>query len=374
MVATRSNSSTMRAGAFEFKPNATAHRMQTATKFATTTDASQSTAGSTTALKLDELVGKVRFPNAAVKIDKTAPATVHNRSHDEVCKALASAVSNSCEHSNIFNIAKQAGTVRLATANVSTLDPKEFKACINQDNEAVLTGRISFLEDAFREAGIDIVGVQESRIQGDLAICGKHYDIRMAGAETTGRSAVQLWTSLDLAKGIIATIPISARLLFVVMEIRDQCFVFVVAYGPQEVADSGEKNRFWCSMSCELIKIRNAWPSAIVVLLIDANADVGNTTCSAIGGSSADIENDNGGRLRLFCCEQGLTVINTFVGGGGTWTGVHGDKHRIDYVGMSTTIVDKVRFCSAAPEIDISTLKAASILSWLIWMLPPLVI
>ena len=359
MVATRRNWSRMRAGASEFKPNATAHRMQTATKFATTTGASQSTAGSTTALKLDELVGKVKFPAVEKKLDKTSPTAVHNRSHDEVCKALAGAVSTSCGHSDIFNIPKEAGTVRCATANVSTLDPKEFKGCINQDNEAVLTGRISFLEDAFKDAGIDIVGVQESRIQGDLAIRGKHYDIRMAGAEATGRSGVQLWTSLNLAKGIIATIPISARLLFVAMEIRGHCFIFAVAYGPQEDANSGEKNMFWRSMSSELVKVRNAFPSAVVVLLIDANADVGSVSCSAIGGSSADIENDNGGRLRLFCCEQELTVINTFVGSGGTWTGVRGDKHRIDYVGMSTASVDRVRFCGPTPEIDISTLKAA---------------
>ena len=135
--------------------------------------------------------------------------------------------------------------------------------------------------------------------------------------------------------------------------------MFVVAYGPQEDADCGEKNVFWCAICNELTKVRNAYPGATVILFIDANAKVGSITCSAIGGASADPENDNGGRLRLFCCEQRLTVVNTFIGSGSTWSGLLGDRHRIDYVATGTASVSRVRFCSATPEVDISTFRAA---------------
>ena len=357
--ATHTNWSAMRACAIEFTPNAAAHRMQAAIELADTTDASRSKAGTATALKLDELVRKVHFPTSMRKIDKISAAVGHTHSPSEVTEVLLGATGSKWEHEDIHNVSKGDDVVRLATANISTLDPKEFKDCLNNDNEAVLTARVSFLEDAFKNTGIDIVGVQESRIQGDLHVCGNHYDIRMAGAESTGRSGVQLWTSLKISKGIISTIPVSPRLLFVVIRVNGCLFLFVVAYGPQEDADSGEKNAFWCSMGSELTKVRNAYPEAIVVLLIDANAKVGSITCSAIGGASADPENDNGGRLRLFCCEQELTIVNTFIGSGPTWSGLLGDRHRIDYLGLSTATVSRVRFCRATPEVDISTFKAA---------------
>ena len=186
-MATHSNWAPMRACATEFRPNATAHRLQT-TEFANATEMVQSKADAATTLKNDQLVDKVHFTTTSKKVDKISPTVGHNHSHSEVDKLLAHAASNNWECRDIYNFPKEADVIRLATANVSTLDPKEFKACLNQDNEAVLTGRISFLEDAFIEAGIDIVGVQESRIQGDLNIRGQHYDIRMAGAESTGRS------------------------------------------------------------------------------------------------------------------------------------------------------------------------------------------
>ena len=91
-----------------------------------------------------------------------------------------------------MHMPKQQGSLRLVSANVCTLRPGQFRRAIGEKGLAH-TSRIATLERAFNEAKYDIVGVQESRIQGDLELRGEHYNMLSSSATTTGASGVQLW-------------------------------------------------------------------------------------------------------------------------------------------------------------------------------------
>ena len=54
-------------------------------------------------------------------------------------------------------------TMTVATANVRTLHPKEETESRSRFGGTLMVGKVEFLEIAMRDAGIDVIGLQESR-------------------------------------------------------------------------------------------------------------------------------------------------------------------------------------------------------------------
>jgi len=93
----------------------------------------------------------------------------------------------------------------------------------------------------------------------------------------------------------------------------------------------------------------------LIILLIDANARVGSVLCEAVGAIDANIENNNGSRLRQSLSSSSLFAVNTFHSAGHTWTSSFGTKHRIDYVCLPSSMAHSITQCKVSDEIDLST-------------------
>lgn len=249
---------------------------------------------------------------------------------------------------------KHPKTVRLATANVNMLHPKDFKRKCFGDGDGI-NGRIASLDAKFHHAELDIIGIQESRIQGDLQLSSQHYHIRSSGATADGCLGVQLWVSMDFMATIVAIFPVSPRLLISVLAVGSHQVIVVVAHAPTEESSNADKNSFWSLLQLHHGKIHHLYPSAMAFLLIDGNAEVGSNACSAIGTMNPDCENDNGARFRDFLLENNMVAVNTFAGGGPTWVGSRGHPHRIDYVCCDAHVTQSITYCNVDPEADIST-------------------
>eukprot|EP00972_Heterocapsa_arctica_P088919 13112897-Heterocapsa_arctica.AAC.1 len=104
----------------------------------------------------------------------------------------------------------------------------------------------------------------------------------------------------------------------------------------------------------ELIAAGRTQPSA-AVLLIDGNARVGSIPSSSIGDAEPQKENGNGERMRLVGDEFNLAFLNTFLSAGPTWTGAHGHRSRIDYIGIPSALRSSVTWCKVIDDIDLST-------------------
>ena len=58
--------------------------------------------------------------------------------------------------------------LKVATSNVNTLAPQEARQAQMLGHGLLVTGKIQRLEKAFHEEGLDLVGMQEARLHGDV--------------------------------------------------------------------------------------------------------------------------------------------------------------------------------------------------------------
>eukprot|EP00973_Karenia_brevis_P015663 2143499-Karenia_brevis.AAC.1 len=62
----------------------------------------------------------------------------------------------------------------------------------------LVAGKLHRLERQFHDAGLDIVGIQESRIQGDIDVQKQHFHILGASATKLGQGGCQIWLARHL--------------------------------------------------------------------------------------------------------------------------------------------------------------------------------
>ena len=91
------------------------------------------------------------------------------------------------------------------------------------------------------------------------------------------------------------------------------------------------------------------------MLLIDANARVGEVTCGSIGGIAAEKENKNGARFRDTLSGLQLCAFNTFVDAGYTWRSNYDTVHRIDYICGPLFTFDWISNTRVLQDLELST-------------------
>ena len=136
---------------------------------------------------------------------------------------LRKRMSGFASKANVSNI-----RLKCCSANVRTLDPADLKKA-NEAGRRV-SGKMQILDRAFHEHVVSIVGVQETRIQGNCRLCTEHYNIISSGANPEGTQGVQIWISTDVAASLLSEMPVSPRLLVSVVVICRQVFVLVVGH------------------------------------------------------------------------------------------------------------------------------------------------
>ena len=260
-------------------------------------------------------------------------------------RAELDAAINSCHDGVEGTPAKHANSMRVMTANVNTL---------------CQLGRIDILDARFAAADVDIVGVQESRTQGDHDRLCTNYRMLSSGATPGGHCGVQLWISKKLHCRKVNVDPCSSRLLLAHVQLADGLeIICVVAYAPIEDAPAADKQQFWESLSHNTHKMRKSYPKAAVIIMIDANARVGSVLSKSVRGARPQHENDNGLRLRTAMDDLDCVLLNTVTpaAAGATWFGgVNQNKgHRIDYIAVDSQVAHLARQGRADDTIDLAT-------------------
>ena len=251
---------------------------------------------------------------------------------------------------------KADGLLRFAVANVCTLCPAETKRAIGGPGH-VDAARILTIERSFDKAGYDIVGILESRLQGDVSADGEVYDMYSAGADAHGCCGSQLWVRRSLRARVTAVTPHSPRLLTGVISVGTAVLGTIVAHSPHEFAPEASKNEFYKDLEIASRRLLHDKRHDCCILLADMNAKLGSITSQSVGACGSEEENDNGSRTRLFLQCQGLCAVNTMCvsGCGPTWTGSRGHKARLDYIGLSMSMLPNVRACYVDKSIDLAT-------------------
>ena len=167
----------------------------------------------------------------------------------------------------------------------------------------LVAGKIQRLEKEFFEAGLDIIGMQETRLQLDADVRKKYYHIIGSAATTSGCYGMQLWVAMKFKAEVLECVPVSPRLLFVALKIQNVRFIIFVAHSPIDGDDL--VNVFYDSMSTQLHQLKNTFPEAVVIGLTDLNARVGSVIAPHIGVYGVEQENVNGEHMRLFLFEHG---------------------------------------------------------------------
>ena len=108
------------------------------------------------------------------------------------------------------------------------------------------------------------------------------------------------------------------------------------------------------ALSTAIPRALTAWP---IVLLVDANAKVGDDTCDAIGSHGAERGGDRALPFTSFIREHGLWLLSTFPcheGSTGPWRHPSGTWHRNDYVGLPKTWPATACCSWTSEDIDVS--------------------
>eukprot|EP00435_Cladocopium_sp_Y103_P014323 s1038_g3.t1 len=228
-------------------------------------------------------------------------------------------------------------TLTFATANVGSMDYDGNPNCTSlKANE---------LMRQFQDAGIHIVGIQESRAKQNQFLSQGPF-ARYVSAGKNGQAGVELWIQPQaLAKMFCtdfhpekdATVWIATdRILATRLQFGRLALEIVVAYAPQRGRPAVEVQEWWDHFR-NVLEQRDR--QAPLYILGDMNCQIGSVEGSATGSHCYDVEDEPGRRFREICEELGLFIPSTFeqfhFGPSATYIGTRGHESRIDFIAIS---------------------------------------
>ena len=264
------------------------------------------------------------------------------------------------------------GSVRLhlrcMTYNVLTLLDKPVQAERQGLRQAGMRikGKRHLLIRQCLEDGINIVGLQETRLQDTAVLPDAQYVMLHSAATEAGHLGCALWLCKTLphatcdgkslyfdAKQRTVTALSSRHLLVNVAAPHLHCLI-LVAHSPADPKDEGGVvTRFWRERSAEIARIQGALP---LIVLTDANGRLGTQVSPAVGPVDAEDETAAGGAFHDFLLRHHLCVPATFgeyhTGASWTWCGALGGKHRLDYIAIPQSWMGFDLCSSTWPELE----------------------
>ena len=218
------------------------------------------------------------------------------------------------------------------SANVRTLLPAERSAASRAGPPAMTKRRVD-LADQLHQAGISIVGIQETRCRGQVTGSCRGF----GAADKAGCGGVELWTRQDIMGYPRSFHVLVAEPRFLLVK-GHRSIQFCVCHGPDSTRDQAEIQAWW-RRSAALI-----WSACLVslplVVLCDANARVGSVASLAVGDQAPDWEDTAGAEFHALLREWDLCLPATLPGPhndpakpSGTWCS-RTRWRRIDFVAV----------------------------------------
>ncbi|CAE7300846.1 unnamed protein product [Symbiodinium sp. CCMP2592] len=140
---------------------------------------------------------------------------------------------------------------------------------------------------------------------------------------------------------------------------RLDCFLFS-GHAPHSGAPASVADTWW--HDTQVLLSKHVQPDVPLLVGIDANAQLGEIPCAAIGQHAPDPETPNGERLRSFCDSNCLALPATFASSGGailrrdpaayTWVAPNGGRHRIDYIAIPQPCLEAVEWHSVWHDFE----------------------
>ena len=222
----------------------------------------------------------------------------------------------------------------------------------------------------FFEAGVCIVALQETRLrQCQKQLCG--YLLFRGDASQNGHHGIIVAISTTIPYGHyedehghrhnllfsqrdISIVCMQSRYVILRLQTPWLRCLLIAGHAPHTGHTSDEVDQWWTALSKAIPNALLDWP---MVLLVDANAKVGEDTCAAIGTHGAERGGERALPFTSFIREHGLWLPSTFPcheGPTGTWKHPSGSWHRNDYIGLPS--MWPTTFCRSwtSEDIDVS--------------------
>lgn len=244
----------------------------------------------------------------------------------------------------------------VATANVLSLFAgKDDKLAKGQ----YVSARMEALQLQFDEAGIDAIGVQETRHKAQRYFHCDGYHVLSGAATSKGHGGVQLWVAKQLQCGLcikkehLTMLHQDPQQLIVQLRHPDVKMIFLVAHAP--TLDKTDELQQWWQQVDVLLRQCPKWP---VISLIDANSRVGCPTSHSVGDCGAQPENAAGAWFHEWLIRNEFWAPSTFAechsGDHDTWFHANGASARLDYVALSHDFRDSAVRTWIPQDVDLS--------------------
>ncbi|CAK0868140.1 unnamed protein product, partial [Prorocentrum cordatum] len=222
--------------------------------------------------------------------------------------------------------------------------------------------KVTHLAAQFADMGLHVVALQETQSEGDVRNVGK-YGCYSSGHTQQNRGG-DIWLNVSQPISVSGTAKyLSAkdtlvphqhdRLLIIKTRVAGTDMVIASAYAPHEDSQAAEKTELWESAKRLSAKYH------VDTFMGDLNGRLGDYESPGVGASGyPEPTNGNGKHIISFAADTDMEVINTTKDPGNnsyTHIGSKGQRHRIDYVLLSSSIAPYVASCSTEPGPDRGT-------------------
>ncbi|CAK0894547.1 unnamed protein product [Prorocentrum cordatum] len=229
--------------------------------------------------------------------------------------------------------------------------------------------KVTHLAAQFSGMGLHLVALKETQSDGDVRHVGEY--VCYSPGHTQQNRGCDIWINVSkpISVGGVARY-LSAkdalvlhqhdRRLIIKTRVAGTDMVIASACAPHEESQSAEKTEFWESAQ------RLAAKYHVDIFMGDLNGRLGDCESPGVGASGyPEPTNGNGKHIINFAADTDMEVINTTKDPGSdsyTHTGSKGQRHRIDYILLCSSIAPYVASCStttkaSGPRPDLSNLN-----------------
>ena len=222
-----------------------------------------------------------------------------------------------------------------------------------------VSSRMEELQWQCKNAGVDIVGLQETRHRAGHYFSCEHYHVLSGAATVKGHGGTQIWIAKTLQCGLsitpehLRTVYQDSQLLIACLQHPAISLVIVTAHAPTSDKDT-EAGQWWNQVTLKL-KLCPKWP---VIGLFDANSRVGSKVSPSVGDHGGSHENVAGAMFHEWLLQHEMWLPSTFAtshhGDHHTWYHATGASARLDYVVLSKCFKDLEVQSWVSKDIDLS--------------------